>query len=70
MSKDTVAASFKCKECSAPIVFPDDVTNDTIIKCGDCGTEIGPYRDFKTLAREATRKLALGIARKAFKRKH
>lgn len=70
MSKSTVSASFKCKECLSPIIFPDNVTDNTVIKCGECGTDIGPYRDFKAIARNATRKLAVGMARKAFKRRH
>lgn len=67
MAKDSVSASFKCADCKAPITFPDNVTDATIIKCGKCGTVIGPYRDFRALAVEATRKKALGIAKRAVK---
>jgi hypothetical protein len=68
MTEDNVATSFKCKNCSAPITFPDEKTDATIIKCGKCGTEIGPYRDFKAIARDSARKVARESFGKAFKR--
>jgi len=48
VAKGTIVIEIKCIKClSTRQDVPDDLSNDPIVKCADCGTVIGPYSAIK-----------------------
>ncbi|HEX9965635.1 MAG TPA: hypothetical protein VGB04_11705 [Allosphingosinicella sp.] len=42
---------FLCAACLSPFLLPPtDYDDEGVVRCGDCGHEIAPYREFKAYA--------------------
>jgi DNA-directed RNA polymerase subunit RPC12/RpoP len=55
MSDDTVQVWANCPTCHSRIIWADDVTDETMLVCKECGQEVGTYGDFKMKAMDAVR---------------
>ncbi|MDB5602861.1 MAG: hypothetical protein JWN71_4905 [Xanthobacteraceae bacterium] len=48
MGKGTLTVEIKCTNCgSAVFQFPDNLTDDALIQCVECGKNVGPYGALK-----------------------
>lgn len=46
-----ITVSANCP-CGTRLSWPEDIADDDMILCKGCGSEVGPYRDFKAKMRE------------------
>ena len=52
MSKHTISASFKCT-CGETVTWDDNVTDETVFVCKNCGANLGTYGDLNEQAAAA-----------------
>ncbi len=67
MSDTTIQVRANCPTCHSRITWTDDVTDETMLVCKECGQEVGTYADFKMKAVEAVRDRAEAIMKDALK---
>ena len=59
---------YKCPKCgSTQVSIPKNATGDSQATCGDCGAELGTWGDVKKSAAADAKKMAVRMAKAAFK---
>lgn len=69
MPNDNIEVHANCSSCHTRISWTDEVTDETMLVCNNCGREVGTYGDFRERAIEAVRQKALSVIKDAFKRR-
>ena len=65
----TITATFKCRDCGSAIRWDGDLDDNQTVCCSSCTKPVGTLADLKAITREAARKEAIALVRKAFKRR-
>ena len=53
--RTTPARTFNCKKCGARLEIPEAPSNETIISCTACGTQLGTWVEVKHEMKELAR---------------
>lgn len=69
MSQDKIEVSFKCGKCGSRLSWADDSTDDTEVKCNDCGEVAGTYGELHEAAMSAAKSKVESMFSDIFKKR-